>query len=103
MVTELGAQATLEDGLDHLRQESTLPGQPQIAGINLGHHVIQQARLDHVVDHLPSRDRLRRRRSERRLRLLLLIGHRHVHTSSSLGNLVHRPSDTPASGRQSST
>jgi hypothetical protein len=46
MVTELGAQTTLQDGLDHLRQEPALPGQAQIAGINLGHHVIEQARLD---------------------------------------------------------
>jgi hypothetical protein len=53
----LHRQAPLEHGFDHLRQETTLAGQPQTAGIDPVHHIIEQPGVEHLVDRLTRRGR----------------------------------------------
>jgi hypothetical protein len=53
-------QAPFEHRFDHLREESALPGQGQLAGVHSAHELVEQARIEHLVDRLPGRAWLRR-------------------------------------------
>jgi hypothetical protein len=89
VVGQLGGQTGLEHPLDHLRQEPALAGQPQLPGVGLGQHPIQQPRLDHGVHRLTSRILLRHRRlTERSTRFLHLIGHMLTLPSESLTQTI---------------
>ena len=70
MIGQLDPQTRLQRASQHLREEPALPGQPQLTGVDLGHHLVEQAGLDHRIDRLPRRLGLRHRRlTERALRL----------------------------------
>jgi hypothetical protein len=84
MPGQLRGQPSLEDCFDHLREEPALPGQPQLAGIRPGHHVIEQTRLDHLIDRSPRPRRPLTRGHTQRIKITLFIGHSHVSTSHVL-------------------
>ena len=67
---QLGGQTALEHRLDHLREEPALPGQRELAGVDPVHQLVEQPRIEHVVDRLPGRTRLRRFRDTQRVSLL---------------------------------
>ena len=76
MLGQLGRQAPLEHRLDHLGQKPALAGQLQVAGVNLGHQLIEQA----GINQLP--DRRTGIRMARRLPGLIVVpSHGHVTTS----------------------
>jgi hypothetical protein len=74
---QLGGQTALEHRLDQLRQEPTRPGQGQPVPVDPAHQLVEQARLDHVVDRLARRRRRRLGRHAQRVLRLLLLGHDH--------------------------
>jgi hypothetical protein len=95
---QLGAQATLQHRSDHLREEPSDPGQAQPVAVDPVHHLVEQPRIEHLVDRLPGLTRLRRGRHAQRVPSLLVIGHgHHMYSFSSGGASVHRPFDTPPS------
>jgi hypothetical protein len=67
---QLGGQAALEHRFDHLREEPALPGQGQLAGVDPVHQLVEQPGVEHVVDRLPGRARLRRIRDTQRVSLV---------------------------------
>jgi len=71
------APEPLQNRFDHLGEEATLPGQPQLASIRSLHHTIEQSSLDHLVDRRPSRPRLAARLHPQRMQITLVIGHGH--------------------------
>ena len=50
MLGQFGGQAPLEHRLDHLGQEPALAGQLQVAGVNLGHQLVEQAGINQLPD-----------------------------------------------------
>jgi hypothetical protein len=80
VLSQLSRQATLQDSLDHLRQEPARPSQRQPDPVHPIHQVIEQARIDHLVDDLTSRALRPRRRAHlhtKWIHPLLIIGHGH--------------------------
>lgn len=74
---QLGAQPTLENGLDHFRDETAIPGQLQVAVVDPAHQVVQQAGVQHVLDRLPRRRASTLQRPERPRHSLVVRRHRH--------------------------
>jgi hypothetical protein len=78
MLGQLGGQAPFEHRLDQLRQKPTGPGQSQPLPVDLLHHRIKQASIEHLIDRLTGR---RWRLPSRHTRCgppLLIFSHSHA-------------------------
>lgn len=82
MIGQLGSQTTLQHRLDHLRQKPALTGQLQLTRIDLGQHVIKNARGLQRLYGVSTRHRL-------------VSGHIHRYCSIHQEPQLHKPSDTP--------
>jgi len=92
---ELGLQPALEHRLDHLGEEATLPGQRQTTGVDALHQLVEQAGVEHVVNHIARRTRPRAvLRDAQRMPRRAIFGHGHLCTPQLKRILLHRPSDT---------
>ena len=96
MLGQLGLQPTLQDRLDHLRQEPALPGQRKPALIDALEDMVEQPGLDHLVDRGPRGPRLLLSDAQRAHTDAVVLRLCHSHSSFQARNLLHRPSDTPA-------